>query len=337
MSVRPVIVAIPERRLRAHLTEQIASLQDFTVIATANDLMQTFTEVEQNERSVVLIAQSLAAQPEFEVMRGLFTALDIRWLVLSDGSGAALAPSRERSDLFALSADAAALQLGAHLRSLTHSRIVPSKPASPTAKPSTGGRNGDGLILLGASTGGVDALLAVLGAFDAHCPPVLLVQHTGAGFGESLAGLLDRQCRAKVVLVDREMQLERGTVYVGAGMKSHLILRNGHPLRCALQAGEDVCGHTPSVDVLFRSAIPVARRVAAALLTGMGRDGGTALRALRDAGAATIAQDQASSVVFGMPRAAIEAGGAADILPLNEIGPRLLDRVTRMSARERTV
>ncbi len=334
MVAKSVVIAVPDRGIRAHLSTQIGQLDDFRVVSQTADLMNTFTEVEQHQGSVVLIAQSLASQPEFEVMRGLFSALDIRWLVLADGGGGPAPAQGSKSDLFALSAEAAASQLGAHLRSLTRSRTVPSPPKTRALAPAAATPQSNGIVLIGASTGGVDALLAVLRHFDNRCPPVLVVQHTGSGFGKSLAALLDRQCQARVCLVEQDMPLQAGNIYIGAGSGAHLVLQSGHTLRCGLQKGGNACGHTPSVDVLFRSAVPVANRVSAALLTGMGRDGGSAMRALRDAGAATIAQDQATSVVFGMPRAAIEAGGAAEVLPLDQIGPALLTQSARQARRE---
>lgn len=182
----------------------------------------------------------------------------------------------------------------------------------------------DRLILIGASTGGVDALLTVLTRFPADCPPTMIVQHTGVGFGESLAGLLNRQCLPSVQLATGQMPVRRGEILVGAGTRSHLVLSGRSGTRTDMESDGPVAGHIPSVDKLFLSAIPVASRVSAALLTGMGRDGADGMRALFDAGAFTIAQNEASCVVYGMPRAAVQNGCVHRVLHLDQIAEALL-------------
>jgi two-component system chemotaxis response regulator CheB len=179
-------------------------------------------------------------------------------------------------------------------------------------------------VLIGASTGGVDALLTVLASFPVDCPPTAIVQHTGRGFSDSLIALLDRRCAARVVAAKDGSPLQPGTVCVAAGCDGHLRLLGSGSLRCQVSPGEPVSGHVPSVDELFRSAVPFADRVVAALLTGMGRDGAEGLLALRRKGATTIGQDEASAVVYGMPRAAFELGAVQTQLGLNRIGPEIL-------------
>ena len=125
--------------------------------------------------------------------------------------------------------------------------------------------------------------------------------------------------------------LVRCHVYLAAGGGAHLCLQKGRPLRAALVAAPPVSGHCPSVDMLFQSAVPQAAHVSAALLTGMGKDGADGLVQLRAAGATTFAQDEATSVVFGMPRIAQERGGVERMLPIDKIGPALLE-----AARKRT-
>jgi two-component system, chemotaxis family, protein-glutamate methylesterase/glutaminase len=120
------------------------------------------------------------------------------------------------------------------------------------------------------------------------------------------------------------MAMRTGRVCLAAGSGGHMRLTGGHSLRISLLPGPAVSGHTPSVDELFRSAVPIAGRVVAALLTGMGRDGADGLLALRQQGATTIGQDEATSVVYGMPRAAQEIGAVQRQLPLNQIGAGLL-------------
>ena len=191
------------------------------------------------------------------------------------------------------------------------------------------------IALVGSSTGGIDALLTILRGFPQDCPPTVIVQHTGAPFGASLAELLDTRCAAKVRLASGRQALEQGSVYLGAGINGHLTIQGDCRLFVSEDGCEPVSGHRPSIDVLFESAAPIAPRVVAALLTGMGKDGAVGLKKLRENGAHTIAQDEATSVVFGMPRAAVELGAACEVLPLHKIGPALLEPVipsTRLGA-----
>ncbi|WGW03744.1 CheB methylesterase domain-containing protein [Tropicibacter oceani] len=297
--------------------------------------MNTYNEVEANLPKVVLISSGLARLPEFEVMRALFSALDVRWLVVTDRDQGAdlhrtVSPGNPMgSELFAVPATASPEMIADQLRSLTSAgpaRPVPvaAKPSPPPPAPVKAIPDADRIIVIGSSTGGVDALISVLSNFQPDCPPTLIVQHTGLGFGDSLAGLLNRQCAARVTLASGTHELRRGEILIGAGIRAHLVLDKTNPRRATMEQGPPVSGHLPSVDVLFRSAVPFAKKVSAAILTGMGRDGAEGLKELRDAGARTIAQNQATSVVYGMPRAAVELGAAEVSLPLNRIGPSLL-------------
>ncbi|MEE4155293.1 MAG: chemotaxis response regulator protein-glutamate methylesterase [Erythrobacter sp.] len=184
-----------------------------------------------------------------------------------------------------------------------------------------------GLIAFGSSTGGVEALHTVLSQFPADCPPTLVVQHINACFAAAIARSLDAATKARVALAQPDRPLVRGEILIAPGDGGHLTIKasaNGG-WRCRLRSGEPVSGHCPSVDALFHSVALEAGPVACGiLLTGMGQDGAEGLLAMRRAGAETIAQDEASCVVFGMPRAAIQRGAARHILPLDQIGRHLL-------------
>ena len=181
------------------------------------------------------------------------------------------------------------------------------------------------VVLIGASTGGVDALERVLGGLPASGPPVLVTQHMPGSFLASFAERLNGQTGPEVTLARPGAPVAPGRVYIAPGGETHLVLE-GAPgrFRCGLAAGERVSGHRPSVDVLFRSALRHAPEVVAVLLTGMGRDGAEGMAALREAGAHTIGQDAATSVVYGMPRVAAELGGVAEVRPLDAIRGAIL-------------
>lgn len=202
-------------------------------------------------------------------------------------------------------------------------------PARPSAAPAS--ERGP-IVAIGASTGGVEALREVLGAFPADCPPTLVVQHMRARFVEGFVDRLDRGCRPAVRPARPDATLRRGVVHVAVGDEAHLVVAGFSKPRCALSAEGPVSGHRPSVDVLFRSLEPFARRVVGVLLTGMGRDGAAGLLALRRGGARTFCQDRDSSVVYGMPRAAVELGAAEVELPLCRIGPAVLKAGRRSAA-----
>lgn len=179
-------------------------------------------------------------------------------------------------------------------------------------------------IVIGASTGGVEALHEVLRAMPADCPPVFVVQHMRPNFVDSFVAGLGRACVAAVNLAQDREVARPGNIYVAPPGTLHLILWGTHVLSTRLVAGLPLQGHRPSVDRLFQSAAALTVPPAAALLTGMGRDGAEGLLSIRMAGGPTIAQDQASSVVYGMPRVAFELGAAEKVLTLSKIAAHLL-------------
>ncbi|WP_157017972.1 protein-glutamate methylesterase/protein-glutamine glutaminase [Mesorhizobium xinjiangense] len=182
-------------------------------------------------------------------------------------------------------------------------------------------RASERIIAIGASTGGVEALIAVLGDFPADCPPTVIVQHMPANFTRSFAERLDRICKPKVQeAVDRE-PARPGTIYIAPGGDAHLeVVRQGEGLACRLRARAPVSGHRPSVDVLMSSVAAAAGCDAVGvILTGMGRDGAEGMAQLARAGARTIGQDENTSLIYGMPRVAFEMGGVARQVPLNWI------------------
>ena len=189
------------------------------------------------------------------------------------------------------------------------------------------GPGADGIILLGASTGGVQALGSVLQAMPPDCPPVLIVQHMPEGFTHAFARRLDEACRPDVSEALDGDAVAPGRVLIAPGGSRHMELRAGpmRQLSVALVAGEPVSFSRPSVDALFLSAARIAApRVTAALLTGMGADGAAGMVALRKGGARTFVQDEASALIWGMPGQAWRMGGASEQLPLGEVAARLL-------------
>lgn len=192
-------------------------------------------------------------------------------------------------------------------------------------KPPTGAAPGAGspsVIAIGSSTGGVEALHSLLAGFPRDCPPTLIVQHINACFAPAIAQSLDKSAAPQVVIAEADMPAKRGQIMLAPGGETHLQLAGSEAtgFRCALRPGDPVSGHRPSVDALFASMADVAGDMALGiLLTGMGRDGAEGLHKMALNGASTIAQDEESCVVFGMPRAAIALGAAREVLSLDAI------------------
>jgi two-component system chemotaxis response regulator CheB len=167
----------------------------------------------------------------------------------------------------------------------------------------------DKLIAIGASTGGVEALKAVLMLFPEDAPPVVIAQHMPERFTAAFARRLDGECRMRVHEAAHEQPIERGHVYIAPGGHHLEVAKRGSGLICTLNDGPLVSGHRPSVDALFNSvARVVAPNAVGAILTGMGRDGANGLLAMRKAGCHTLGQDEGTALIYGMPRVAWEIG-----------------------------
>lgn len=203
----------------------------------------------------------------------------------------------------------------------------------PPILPATGYVWNGNHVFIGSSTGGVDALETILSGYPVDCPPTLITQHMPAGFLANFASRLASRIAPKLQLAYDGAPLGQGQVYLAPGGDFHLTVAPGMVPSCRLHAGEKCGGHRPSVEVMFDSALPLASRSVAVLLTGMGRDGAVAMGRLRAAGARCLAQDEASCVVFGMPRVALEIGAAEVAVPLNRMAEEVL-ALTSQSAKK---
>jgi len=189
------------------------------------------------------------------------------------------------------------------------------------------GETTDKVIAIGASTGGVEALTRIMPAFPANAPGIIIVQHMPGGFTTSFAERLNIICKMQVKEAEDGDRILPGRVLLAPGGLRHMtVVRSGGQYRVALTEGPAVNYSRPSVDVLFKSVAQVVGvNSAAAILTGMGKDGAEGLLDIRQAGGGTVVQDEATSVVFGMPQMAYKLGGAKLIVPLEQI-PSLLVR-----------
>jgi two-component system chemotaxis response regulator CheB len=202
-----------------------------------------------------------------------------------------------------------------------------------TAIASPGPINPRALIVIGASTGGTEALKDVLSQMPRDLPPVCVVQHIPAQFSSAFANRLDGLCQMEVREAKSGDELKAGLALIAPGGKHLLVRWAGDHYVAQLNEGPAVHHQRPAVDVLFDSVVKAggARSCAAALLTGMGRDGADGLLHLKQNGAHTIAQSEATCVVFGMPREAIKIGGATEVLDLAAIGAELTRQGRRLA------
>lgn len=185
------------------------------------------------------------------------------------------------------------------------------------------------VVVMGSSTGGVEALLTVLGDFPENCAPTVIAQHMPADFLVSFTNRLNKSTAPQVELARDGVDMKQGHVYVAPGGMTHIALDQNNPMRLQLVPHDGSETFVPSVNILFSSAVIHGDHMVGVMLTGMGHDGADAMLAMREAGAQTIVQDAESSVVDGMPKSAREIGAAVEVASLRKIGWKICASVSR--------
>jgi len=226
--------------------------------------------------------------------------------------------------------------------SASHAQLKPRMASSPRLSADAvlprKGKSGSAIapntvIAVGASTGGTEALRVFLGALPVDCPPLVIVQHMPEVFTRAFADRLNKECAVEVAEARHGDRLEHGRALISPGNRHMLVKRDGGEFVIEIMDGPLVSRHRPSVDVLFRSvSISVGKKAVGVIMTGMGDDGADGLREMKEAGAVTIAQDEASCVVFGMPKEAIERGAVDVVMPLDQIAGAVLNLRAKASA-----
>lgn len=210
-------------------------------------------------------------------------------------------------------------------------RRLPSPAASTPQRPAAPGLgrlSTEKIVFIGASTGGTEATRELLMGLPADAPAVVITQHMPPGFTRSYAARLDSLCRIRIKEAADGDRILPGHGYIAPGGLHLTVERSGANYLARVRDGDPINRHKPSVEALFESAARVVGPNAlGVMLTGMGADGAKAMKAMRDAGSYNICQDEASCVVFGMPREAIAQGAAHEVLPLQRIAPALLERL----------
>lgn len=335
-----VLVVDDSASMRALLTARLRGEQDITVVGAAADAREARALIKALDPDVITLDIEM---PGMDGLSFLEKIMDLRPTPVIIVSGA----TQQGNDVTARALQVGAVscyakgdrygampiddrgKLATLVREAARVRFGPDWPVSATVgrEVQRSARGDTRLIAIGSSTGGVEALRTLLPSFSADCPPTMVVQHVNARFAPAIARSLDDACAARVVLADTDLPLRRGHIYFAPGGDRHMMVSGTSidKLRIKLRQGELVSGHRPSVDALFLSvAARAGANAVGVLLTGMGQDGASGLLAMAQAGAHTIAQDEASCVVFGMPRAAISMGAAKVIAPIEQIAEHVL-------------
>lgn len=225
----------------------------------------------------------------------------------------------------------------ARVRKLAPTVAPTGAGVSPPARPASGWST-EKLIIVGASTGGTEAIREFLELLPPDIPGILITQHMPEAFTRSFARRLDGLCRITVKEAEDGERILPGHAYIAPGHSHLLVRRSGANYMTELSQAAPVNRHRPSVDVLFSSAAThVGRNAIGVILTGMGRDGAAGMREMHDAGAWNIAQDEDSCVVFGMPKEAINSGGVDEVLPLKSISRAVIGQITARGGRQNRI
>ncbi len=319
-----VLLIDPSVRRSRGMVQAIGRAKHLDLLAFCKNFETAYNLTEARSPSIVMIAEQLVPDPGFHMYKALLDGLGLKVVILADSE-------RSTSGIHLIGQVVSAEQ------DADFDKIV--EKISPVERPRTPDLEGKGsptkrsnsgpVVVIGASTGGVEALSTILSCYPRDCPPTLIVQHIGHDFVASFANRLNRLCPANIQQAVEGASLDPGEVFIAPGQPGHLTIAP-HGRKCHIAFDAPMSGHRPSVDALFHSATRLGRSVIAVLLTGMGRDGADGLLRIRQAGGTTYAQDENSCVVFGMPRVAHELGGVEKLLDIQQIGPALLRSADQM-------
>ncbi|GAB7536224.1 chemotaxis response regulator protein-glutamate methylesterase [Burkholderia sp. 22PA0099] len=340
--------------IRSLMTEIINSQPDMSVCATAPDPLVARDLIKQHNPDVLTLDVEMPRMDGLDFLERLMRLRPMPVVMVSSlterGSeitlralelGAVDFVTKPRVGIRDGMLDYAE-KLADKIRAAARARVRQAAPARPAA--AAGQANAplmnnplvstEKLLIVGASTGGTEAIRELLVPLPPDAPAVLIAQHMPPGFTKSFAQRLNTLCRIAVKEAEHGERVLPGHAYIAPGHAHLLLARSGANYIAHLSDEPPVNRHRPSVDVLFRSAATHAGKNAiGVILTGMGRDGAAGLLEMKRAGARTFAQDEASCVVFGMPREAIALGGADEVVPLSEMSRRVLSAMGERTQR----
>jgi two-component system chemotaxis response regulator CheB len=341
-----VLVVDDSALVRQILVEIMKTARDIEVVGTASDPFVARERIKETNPDVLtldvemprmdgltFLANLMRLRPMPVVMVSSLTERGAETTLKALELGAVDFVSKPKVDVAGTLADfsdeilnkiRAAAGARVHARSTSVAAVPPKHSADAIipAGDSAGRmlRTTDRIVAVGASTGGTEAIREFLLGMPHDSPAIVIAQHIPAAFSAPFTRRMDSLCAMSVCEPHDGQYIMPGHVYIAPGGKHLLVERDGARYLCRLNDGPPVNRHCPSVDVLFRSvAQKVGPNAVGVILTGMGDDGARGLKEMRDAGAPTIAQDEATSVVWGMPGAAVRLGAVGEILPLNKV------------------
>jgi two-component system chemotaxis response regulator CheB len=335
--------------MRAFLGRVVASQPDMELVGASPDPLLAIDRIRRQPPDVITLDVEMPRMNGLDFLRNLMSMRPLPVIMISSltrqgAETTVRALELGAVDFFPKPASFDQLESGAQeiadkIRAAAGARVVrhrraPAPPSGfaplPLAPRTLAGPAAQHRVIgIGASTGGVEALRDVLTGLPASMPPILIAQHMPPGFTETFARRLDALCEMDVKQAEDNEIVRNGVAYIAPGGRHLVLVRRGTGYQLRVTDDPPVNRHRPSVDTLFRSIARAAGGQAiGVMLTGMGADGADAMVELRGTGAHTIAQDEATSVVFGMPRQAIALGGAREVLGLPDIGGRLVALAT---------
>jgi two-component system chemotaxis response regulator CheB len=333
-----VLIVDDSALMRKLLTSVLSEDEGIEVVGAAPDPFEAREKIKSLNPDVVTLDVEMPRMNGLDFLRKIMELRPTPVVMISSLTQAGADITLEALEIGAVDfvakpADAGAmLQLGGELipkiKAAAHTRLRRRVPPPHRQRRAVGGASStsDKLIAIGASTGGVEALKAVLMLFPEDVPPIVIAQHMPERFTAAFARRLDSECRMRVYEAAHDQPIERGNAYIAPGGHHLEVARRGSGLVCALNDGPLVSGHRPSVDALFHSvARVVAPRAVGAILTGMGRDGANGLLAMRRAGCITLGQDEGTALIYGMPRVAFEIGAVESQHGLFDISEAILN------------
>jgi two-component system chemotaxis response regulator CheB len=333
-----VVVVDDSALMRRMISAALTAAPDIVVVGTAGDALEARELIRTSDPDVVTLDVAMPGMNGLDFLRKIMELRPTPVIMVSSltaqGAEASLTALeigaidvvQKPQGAGALDAFGATLQAKVRLAATVRPALARRRPgeAAPRLAAPAPTHYTRGLIAIGASTGGVSALSRVLAGLPDGLPPILIVQHMPKGYPERFAARLRAELGRDVSEARSGEVLGRGAIRLSPGDRHLRVVRRGGMLRSELEEAPPVSGHCPSVDVLFEScAQSLAARAVGVLLTGMGRDGATGLAAMHRAGAACLAQDRDTCVVWGMPRAAVEAGAVDEEVPLDALAGRI--------------
>jgi two-component system, chemotaxis family, protein-glutamate methylesterase/glutaminase len=344
--------------IRSLMTEIINSQPDMMVVATASDPLVARDLVKLHNPDVMTLDVEMPRMDGLEFLEKLMRLRPMPVVMVSSlterGSEAALR-ALELGAIDFVTKPRLGIRDGllsytdliaGKIRTASAARILPAKRFAPGSAPAQGATpllrspllSTEKLIIIGASTGGTEAIREVLQPLPPDSPAILIAQHMPGGFTHSFAQRLNGLCRIAVSEAVHGERILPGHAYIAPGGFHLSVTRSGANYVAQVDQQPPVNRHRPSIDVLFNSAaIHAGKNAIGVILTGMGRDGAEGLLRMHQSGAHTLAQDEASCVVFGMPREAIAIGATDEIVPLQEMGQRIIAHLRSFGERANRV